>query len=628
MRILGLTFDSPPWLLLLAGVPVLVFFYALALRSRRAALVKLLGEESRERLTSMAGRDRRAVEATCAVLTLALVATALAGPRWGVKKDQITRTGVDVVVVFDASRSMLAQDVSPSRLERAKREVRGLLDAATGSRIAIVTFAGDARVLCPFTLDHDTVNLFLDDIDPESDHAGGSDLAAALRVAGEALEASSGLGKAVVVLSDGESPAGVGSYAASAAGKLAARGVAIHTIGLGTASGAKIPVLDANNRPSFFRDSKKQEVISKLDAGVLAGVAAAGGGHYLDAAATAFPMDELWRKRISQMEKGSTGTQDVESLQPRFQWFLLGALVTACGWCLAPLGIAVRKKRESRVRRLAWARGAAATATAVAIALAPGRALAGPRDDGRTGDRLYREGDFKGAATAYDASGRGEPSEFAAHNLGNARYRAKQFGAAAKSWSDAEKMSTTTDARRDALYNRGLALMQQAEADPNLTVAMLEESIESFNGALELDPTDADARHNRAVAIAQWVDAQRNAQKGGGASKDPKNGKKGPQNDEKQESQSGDPKGGEEGQGDPKDQKDGKGEKGKGGGAEPKPGATPTPGEDGAPGEQQEEIDGAEMERIDRLLDQREAEQRRIQRVKAGMHKKEGEHDW
>lgn len=638
MRILGVVFDRPEWLfVLLFGIPVLVAFYATALRSRRRALVVLLGEESRERLTAMAGRDRRGMEAALAVLTFALAVTALAGPRWGLAKDRLQRSGVDVAIVLDVSRSMLAQDVGPSRIERAKREVRGLLDAAHGSRVALVTFAGDARVVCPFTLDHDTISLFLDDVDPESDHAGGSDLAGALRVAGEALEGASGAGKAVVVLTDGES-FGTGSYGSSAAAKLATRGVKVHTIGLGTASGAKIPVVDSKGKAGFFRDSKKQEVVTKLDAATLAGIASAGGGDYLDAGVAAFPMDELWRKRISQMAKSNTGTEDVESLQPRFQWFLLGALLTTAGWWLVPLGIAIRKKREVRLRRSGWLRApepraAAMIALALALSLLPGNANAGPRDDGRKGDEMYRAGDFKGAAAAYETSARVEPSENASHNLGNARYRAGQFGPAAKSWADAEKMATVGDGRRDAFYNRGLALMQQAGADDALTPALLEESIESFNSALGLDPADADARRNRAVAIARWVEAQKKAQKAGGKSSP--DGKGGQEEPSEQKDPSGDPKqqdGEQKGQpskgGDPKNGNEGKnGETSENTETKPpQPGSTPKDADNGTPRE--DEIGSAEMERIDRLLDQREVEQRRIQRVKSGMRKKDGENDW
>lgn len=625
MRVLGLAFDSPGWLVALVLVPALVAFFVFALRARRIALVKLLGEDIRERLTSMAGRDRRAIEVALAVLTLALVVTALAGPRWGMEKNTLKRSGVDIAIVIDGSRSMLAQDIAPSRLERAKREVRGLLDAASGSRVALVAFAGDSRVLCPFTLDHDTIALFLEDLDPESDHAGGSDLAGALRTAAKALEGSSGAGRAVVLLTDGES-FGSGSAAASVASSLASRGVKVHVIGVGTAGGAKIPVVDSKGRAGFFKDAKKNEVVSKLDAAVLGDIATAGGGDYLDAGAVAFPMDELWRKRISQMAKASSGSEDVEQLQPRFQWFLLASLFTAAGWWLAPLGIAIRKKREARLRKASWGRAAAAVTAVVTVTtvVLPVHAIAGPRDEGRKGDELYRQGDFAGAAAAYEASARSESSEHAAHNLGNARYRAGKFGAAAKSWADAEKMSTTGDARRDAFYNRGLALLEQAGAKDALTVPMLEEAIASFNAALGLDPADADTRHNRAVAIARWVDAQKAAQQGGDTS-DEKGGEPGDQKDSKDGKQEA--KGGEPGKGgDPKDGKDGKGESGSGNEkVSPTPGATP--GNSGS-GKPEEEISAAEMERVDRLLEEREKEQRRIQRVKAGMHKKEGENDW
>lgn len=608
MTVGGVAFDSPAWLVLLGLVPALVAFFALALRARRRALAALLGERARDRIATMPGRDRRGAEAAFAVLTAALVVTALAGPRWGLEKERVERTGVDVAIVLDTSRSMLAEDVAPSRMARAAREVRGLLDAAPGSRIAIITFAGRAHVLCPFTLDHDVVGLFLEDLDPGSDHAGGSNLAAGLAAAAEALEGSSGIGRAVVVLSDGEDPS-QGAGVAAAARKLAARGARVHAISLGTTEGGKIPVADDEGRTTFLRDDRGDEVVTKANPATLAAAASAGGGEHLDASSVAFPMDEIWRKRISTLAQGSTGHDDIESLQPRFQWFLAAALVTASLWWLAPLGIAVRTKRPGTVRGLAWTRAAFFLALAMA-ALAPVRASAGPSDDGREGDALYRAGEYTKAAAAYETAGRGRTSDLAAHNLGNARYRAAQYGAAAKAWADAEKMATANDARRDAHYNRGNALVRQAETDATMSVELLEEAIRSYDAALGLDPVDGDARNNRAIAIARWVDAQKRAQRG---EKRPQpDGNQGPQDPQQQQpSQSSSP------DGKPGERRPGESEDG-----------TEEPGEENGSPEAPDRMGQAEMERIDRLLEEKEREQRKIQHLKGRMHRKPGENSW
>ena len=623
MILFGVGFERPWWLLALLAVPALTVFYALALRARRAAMERLLGNAAPERLAVRAGRDRRAAEAAFAAATIALLATALAGPRWGEETSRVPRKGVDVVLVLDASRSMLAEDVLPSRIERARREIRGLLDAGSGSRIGLVTFAGDARMAAPLTVELDLVSMFVDEIDPQSDHRGGSNIAAGLRTAQKLLGASTGAGRAVVLLADGEDPAG--PAAASVAAKLYANGTRVHVIGLGTPDGAKIPVIDDDGKPRFFRDGNGKEVITKLDDGVLSAVAKAGGGEYLVAANTAFPMDELWRKRISRLAAGDTGIAEIESKKARFQWFIAASLLTASLWWLAPLGVGSIPKLSRKRRR------GLAGATAMLL-LAPVSANAKGAEDGRKGDELYRKGDFSGAAAAYEEAARTTDTEHGPYNLGNARFRTKKFSAAARAWADAEKRATDPAARRDALYNRGVALLEQAneEEAEGPPVETLRSSVDAFNDALRLDPADEAARHNRAIAIARWVNAQKKAQQAGGGGSSKSGGPSDPsQKKDEQSKPSGEDSQKKEGSGDSK------------------PGASPTPGDDatgakdgaqptpqpegteveaGEDGEQA--MSPAEMEKLDRMLEAREKEQLRLQRAKAKMHKKSGEHEW
>lgn len=637
-------FDSPHWFWLLLAIPGLAVFAALALRARREAIRRLVGDVAPGRLAPQAGRDRRALEAAFGALTVGLIACALAGPRWGEARHSVERVGSDVVLVIDASRSMLATDVRPSRIERVRREIRGLLDTAPGVRVAIVTFAGDARLLCPLTLDHDTVRLFLDEIDPAYEHRGGSSLARALEAAGTALEASAGAaGRAVVVFSDGEDLKDPdGKAAAAVARRLAARGVQVHAVGVGTPEGARIPVEAEASAPGigadellgrerdargsgarFFRDASGNEVVTKLVPEPLAAMAAAGSGEFLDTGRSAFPMDELWRKRISRLAKGDLGAQELATLEPRFQWLLVPALFAAMGWWMAPLG-ADRRRSGARVR----GRLVAAVSALVAFACFPLAARADAVDEGAKGDVLYRAGDYAGAAAAYEYATAGVETEHAYHNLGNARFRQGNYQAAAKAFAEAERKAVDRDSRRDASYNRGLALLKAAEAgasadgDPAAPVETLRSSIDAFNAALRLDPTDEAARHNRAVAIARWVRAQQGREAGKG-----KGEGKGAPSEAAPPGSSGDPAPGRGGEGQDPPDPEGEGEEqGEGEGeGEGKEGNEPDP--DGARGDAGG-MAARELDRIERMLDAREQEQRRLEKVKSRMHRRGGEHEW
>jgi Ca-activated chloride channel family protein len=608
-------FDSPVWFWLLALVPALAVFYVLALRARLRALTRLLGAAGRERLAERAGRSRRALEAALGALTVGIVALALAGPRWGIDEHAAKRRGADVMVVLDTSRSMLAQDVTPSRIERAKREIRGLIDEAGGDRIGLVTFAGDARLVCPLTLDHDTLSLFVDEVDPSFDHRGGSAIAPALEIAGDALEGSSGAGKAIVILSDGEDHEdSAGSAASSVASALAAKGIQVHAIALGTESGAKIPVVDDQGRTSFFQDASGKEVVTKANPAALRAAAAAGKGEMLTTAAAAFPMDELWAKRISRLAKGDTGTESLSEKKARFQWFLLAALLSgALWWAVSQLALFRARAPAAAAAGPAIARPPA-IAAAILLLLVPSIARADAVDEGAKGDELYRKGDWAGAAAAYQYAESGTGSEHASFNLGNARFRQKSFRQAAKSWSDAERKASDPATRRDADYNRGLALLHAADGSANDRVETLKSSVDAFDDALRLDPNDADARHDRAIAIARWVDAQKPpASPQQQQSKDPSQGGK---QDPKQSQQS---RNGDQKKNDGKSQDQPGQQQAANDRKKQDPDANP---------KQDPNLDSGRLDRLERMLDDREKEQRKIEQQKARMVRQPGENDW
>jgi Ca-activated chloride channel family protein len=265
---------EPGALRLLAVVLLLAVLGALALARRRAALLRAAGPLG-ARIAPAANRTRPATRLGLASTGLALLALALARPQCGARTELAPQLGLDLVVALDASRSMLATDVLPDRLARAKLELGALVDGLGGDRVGLVVFAGDAFVSCPLTSDAAAAKLFLRAADPEAMPRQGTALAAALGAAKEVLDGAARPGRArvVLVVSDGEDHEG---GLASAAQSLAAEGIRVFALAVGTPEGAPVPP-----RPGAPRGEPR---VTRLDPAALALLAAEGDGEVFDLA--------------------------------------------------------------------------------------------------------------------------------------------------------------------------------------------------------------------------------------------------------------------------------------------------------------------------------------------------------
>lgn len=262
----------------------------------------------------------RAVQVT-ALLLLALVAWM--DPRWGDEPIQVERRGLDLIVCLDTSRSMLARDLEPTRLQRALQDVRAVLpELQGGDRVGLVAFAGEARTWVPLTHDLDSFRALLAEVDTDVVKTGGTDLAKALRKALELATPDNAKTTVVLVLTDGEDLAGAGQQAAV---ELKEQGLVVHTIGYGSALGSKITVA-ANGSESFLRDRAGNEVVSKMDDESLRRVAAATGGEFLRAETMALPLVQLHRQRLVPMEKRAYDAGEETGKRARYQWVLLPLL--------------------------------------------------------------------------------------------------------------------------------------------------------------------------------------------------------------------------------------------------------------------------------------------------------------
>ncbi|MFT5732044.1 MAG: Ca-activated chloride channel family protein [Planctomycetota bacterium] len=269
-------------------------------------------------------RRRVILRAVLGGLSLSLLALAFIGPVKGFSLVPVQSQEVDIVVVLDTSRSMLVEDVSPNRLDRAKAEIGALLDVMEGERLALVGFAGAARPVTPLTRDLDTARYFLQRMSPSDNRKGGTDIGAALGLALERFEEGSGSNQAIILVTDGEDLSGEGL---SAAERAAERGIAVHVLGMGTESGGKIP--DGNG--GFVVDpdsgSDRSDVISKLGPVSLKAIADVSGGIYLQAKGRVLPLEELYKRGIATLEGRDIVDGKERVPQDRFQWPLGVALV-------------------------------------------------------------------------------------------------------------------------------------------------------------------------------------------------------------------------------------------------------------------------------------------------------------
>lgn len=262
------------------------------------------------------------------VLAVTLIGLALAGPRLGTTVKEVEREGVDLVIALDVSQSMLAEDVAPSRLERAKNEIKSLIDELSGDRVGLVLFAGDGFVQCPLTTDYDAVRLFLDVAEPSLIPTPGTNFAAAFRAAGQAFDRPEAdttgrppRSNALLVVSDGENHSGdIGDLQAQADD----RGLIVFTAGVGERDGAPVPEIQNGQRMGVKRGPDGSVVRSRLDEAALTQLAESGA--YFRIARTSSALTDL-TSALNRLEKSSFGVEQFDDYDEYFQWPLALALL-------------------------------------------------------------------------------------------------------------------------------------------------------------------------------------------------------------------------------------------------------------------------------------------------------------
>ncbi len=322
--LIGFDFLRPQWLGL-AACGLLVLAVGLwAVARRRSELARMVAAGRLAAFLPGLSVPRSTLRVVLAALGLALLGVTATGPVRGYTFQEAARRGIDIVVCLDTSNSMLATDLRPSRLERARREVRGLLARSAGDRIGLLAFAGDSREVAPLTHDRVTLEGLLDHARPEDNRMGGTDLAATLRHALELFDGRTGAHEAIVLLTDGEDLSGAGQTVAQEARD---QGIRIYVVGVGTEAGGKIPFTDAGGKQGFLRDREGQEVVTRLDGATLRALAETTGGEYLSTENSPTPLEDLYAARITRLEGRDLEDGMRRVPHDRYQWTLALALL-------------------------------------------------------------------------------------------------------------------------------------------------------------------------------------------------------------------------------------------------------------------------------------------------------------
>jgi Ca-activated chloride channel family protein len=316
---------APEWLNLLWLAAGLAIVLALSLRAQRAAAWSFASGAMRDFVVRGGPSWRRSVRALLMLVALTLVVLSLAKPAYGEKSKTVTRSGRDVVFVLDVSRSMMAQDLAPNRLERAKLMIRDALPVIEGDRVGLVAFAGTASVRCPLTYDHSFFRLALDELSPRSVSRGGTMIGDALRVTLNTLfgdEQAEGRTRDIILITDGEDQ---GSFPIEAAQQASEAGVRVIALGLGSDTGSPVPA--ATNRGPEYMRYDGEVVRSTLDAATLAKIAEeTPGGVFLKVGTGVLDLDTVYQRLILSADKREMESREETTMIERFQWLLLPAI--------------------------------------------------------------------------------------------------------------------------------------------------------------------------------------------------------------------------------------------------------------------------------------------------------------
>ncbi len=332
-------FASPENFILLLLIPALIIFIYWGIRRKKSLLSRFGDLPLIMKNAPYISFARQGTKGAMLILATLFLVLALARLQFGTHLELLKREGIDIIIALDVSNSMLARDIKPNRLDKARQEIRGIIDRLKGDKIGLIAFAGEAFVQCPLTLDYSAASFLLSAMDQTSVSIQGTSLTAAIEMATKSFDQLDRKHKALLLLTDGEDHDEGAIQAAEEARKT---GVKIYAVGIGNPLGEPIPILDRKgNQVGFKKDENGEVIVSKLNEEILQKIALASGGKYYRATAGELELERIFEE-VSRIEKKELEDTLVTRYDDRYQWPLLFAILLVVGEFFIP----ERKKKR------------------------------------------------------------------------------------------------------------------------------------------------------------------------------------------------------------------------------------------------------------------------------------------
>lgn len=604
-------FAEPFWLLVGALVAALLtVLFILAQKSREKKLGQFASQRLLGSLTASISSKRRRIKDFLLIFAVFCCFIALARPQYGYQWVETKRKGIDLLFALDTSKSMLAEDIRPNRLQRAKFAILDFVEGLEGDRVGLLPFAGSAYLMCPLTVDYQAFEQSLAAVTTDLIPVGGTNLEKVIEKAKEVLDNGANH-RILIIITDGENLEGDALLAAKEAAKA---GLTIHTLGVGTSQGELIPSLQ--NPGGFVKDSDGRFVISRLDARGLGEMAQATGGIYQPLGRAGEGLAEIYRQKLALIPKEELAERRRKIPIERFTW----PLALAFALLFTDFFIGERKssftaKTLKKSRRAGKAAGLILAFVLFSFSF---EAKASP------GVEAYNREDFLGASEHFAKELKEAPEDpLSSYNYGTAAYKNNLFDEAIKAFTaalateDIDLQSKTYFNKANSHYQKGA---EAVGAAPEIAENQWQEALAALDAVLQLAPKDHRAEHNREFIQKRLEELQRQLER----------------QDNQQQQDSSCPNG-QENEGEKKEQREGEKEKENGSGREKddkgqQAAASPSPNEAVAPkkqksaAEDETKEEGQVTENNDRIgsASNNEGDERN-NAGKASSEKKEGE---
>lgn len=473
-------FENPDILYLLALIPALAVLYYFSTWRKKRRLRQYGDMELLQNLMVDVSAWRPQVKLWLALIALACIVIAFARPQYGSKIDTIERKGIEAIIAIDVSNSMLAGDVRPSRMEKAKMLFSNMVDEMKDDQVGIVVFAGDAFVQLPITNDYVSAKMFLDQIDPSMIRQQGTDIAAALKLSRQSFTQRKNVSRAIFVITDGEDNEG---GAVESAKEAKDKGIHVFMLGVGSPEGAHIPIPGTSQ---YIIDEAGNPVVSRLNEDMCQQIAQAGGGAYIYVDNSTSAQRSL-QKYVDKLSKSNLESNIYSEYDEQFQGFLLIALL------LLIIDVLLLERKTHFLKSIkSFSRlGMLFLLFGMSVAVQ----AQNHRDFVRRGNRLFRDSIYDKAQVEYQKGFQKDSLDVPVqYNLANTLLRQSQPKEAMRLLERAAKTERSPQRRAKIYHNMGLILQSQKQFGP---------AIQSYMESLRNNPHDNETRYNLVLCQRQ-----------------------------------------------------------------------------------------------------------------------------